>query len=251
MSSGAVALFLAGIGFELAQAVKLAAALYISAEGLLIIVLHRAGYLQHNRENAILILIVAATSLFMIWKLLMPTAAISKDASVESGTSSGAQIHIVQRKLFPPDPSGDIQSAYVNLQFQPRGDRSIFGVVHNHVVFISERLMDKQQIDRLFAPLRVFDLRFVHDEIELGPDSLHLVTLPQKDDEEAKKITKLFPLIRRREVVVYSLIVFRYRYKGMPEGLVRVTENCAWFAGNPDSTAWVTVWNRTYDLPQK
>lgn len=103
----------------------------------------------------------------------------------------------------------------------------------------------------MFAPLRELKYKAEHDEMELEPESsLQLTTIPQRYDDEAKNLTNVFPLVLRNERIIYSLVVFKYRYKGMSEGMVRITENCGWFAGDPGTLAWRNCWNRTYDIRQ-
>jgi hypothetical protein len=104
------------------------------------------------------------------------------------------------------------------------------------------------QIESLFSALGKPTNTTEYDQLEIEPDEEKFVTLPTRNDDESRKLTASLPFIQRREGAIYSMVVFRYRYKGMPEGMVRITENCQWFSGNPDTNAWVNCWNRTYDI---
>lgn len=122
MASGAGALLLAAVALELSRAVKIAAVLYICADLLLVIVFFRAGYLQHNRRTAAAILIVLAIVLLTTWKALLPAPALSSNGIAEQiEMSTGGQIHVIQRKLI--GPGRGLPYAFVNLQFQARGDQ--------------------------------------------------------------------------------------------------------------------------------
>jgi energy-converting hydrogenase Eha subunit E len=245
MASGAVALLLAGIAFELSQAVKLALTLFIAAECVSVIVLLRAGYLKHNRKTAIAFLLVLAIIQFVILRALLPVPASSNDSTPELT----GRVENIQRRLIGPGHGTPFPM--VDLIYEVTGNRAVVGLIKNHVILTTARNYSKEELESLLVPLRDLKYTTEHDQMEKEPNSgFSFTSIPQVNDEAAKTLTANYPLIVSGKMAIYSLAVFRYRYKGMPDGMVRVTENCQWFSGDPETHAWVNCWNRKYDVKQ-
>ena len=83
---------------------KLAGTLFALSEIVLIVVLVRANYIKHHRKSAIVVLISFATSLLLIWRILLPVSVIpAAPPKPESGEVKGGQIVVAYLKFFKPD----------------------------------------------------------------------------------------------------------------------------------------------------
>ena len=124
--------------------------------------------------------------------------------------------------------SPDVSYSFFNFYYENNGHLTAQGSRRRFGVFTNDRVLTEKEIDNLFKTLENDPYIFnKNDQIQSGNEGNF--SEPHNYDDEQKAIEQAIPYVKDGKLLLYVLVVHKYRDYLMAPDKVRVSEFCAFF----------------------